>query len=182
MGSGLTGDDLDRIKDEAHERGGAPTIWALVAEVRRLQTMLADCYRATGQDPDGNEDWRLAEHAVAEVVSAMKFADEELNEVTRELFERDAEVDRLRDGIRSLHVPRDEEVERFHAEGSWPGELPGDCPDADEDYDILGCPGHIETVRVCRECGHDDYGDSVLFRSWPCPTVALLDDQEDTDG
>lgn len=35
--------------------------------VERLEKALADCYRATGADPDGNEDWRLAEHALAEV-------------------------------------------------------------------------------------------------------------------
>lgn len=28
---------------------------------------LATCYRLTGADPDGNEDWRLAQEAVAEV-------------------------------------------------------------------------------------------------------------------
>lgn len=29
--------------------------------------MLAECYRLTGADPDGNEDWRLAEQAVDKV-------------------------------------------------------------------------------------------------------------------
>lgn len=37
------------------------------AEIARLLGLLADCYRATGADPDGNEDWRLAEDAVTEV-------------------------------------------------------------------------------------------------------------------
>ena len=39
----------------------------LSAEIRRLQGLLADCYRATGADPDGNEDWRLADRALDEV-------------------------------------------------------------------------------------------------------------------
>lgn len=30
-----------------------------------LQAALAECYRLTGADPDGNEDWRLAPNAVA---------------------------------------------------------------------------------------------------------------------
>lgn len=89
-----------------------------------------------------------------------------------------AEVDRLRDGIRALHVPRGEEVERFHGLDPEDGDLDGDCPDADG----YGCPGHFETVSVCRECGHVDDGDRAYFRPWPCPTVALLDVQEDNDG
>lgn len=32
-----------------------------------LIAALAECYRLTGADPDGNEDWRLAEDAVKEV-------------------------------------------------------------------------------------------------------------------
>ncbi len=32
-----------------------------------LTAQLAECYRLTGADPDGDEDWRLAQHAVEEV-------------------------------------------------------------------------------------------------------------------
>lgn len=32
-----------------------------------LEAHLAKCYRLFGADPDGNEDWRLAPHAVEEV-------------------------------------------------------------------------------------------------------------------
>lgn len=39
----------------------------LLAELDRLRSDLAECYRLTGADPDGNEDWRLAPHAVSEV-------------------------------------------------------------------------------------------------------------------
>lgn len=45
----------------------ADAVAALCDEHERLEKTLADCYRATGADPDGNEDWRLAEHALAEV-------------------------------------------------------------------------------------------------------------------
>ena len=45
------------------------------AEIRRLQGVLADCYRATGADPDGNEDWRLADKALDRVRSLRKVYD-----------------------------------------------------------------------------------------------------------
>ena len=32
-----------------------------------LESALAECYRLSGADPDGDEDWRLACHAVDEV-------------------------------------------------------------------------------------------------------------------
>lgn len=83
-----------------------------------------------------------------------------------------AEVRALRAGIRALHVPRDEEVERYHGDFPEEGDLDGECPDPGA---LGGCAGHIETVQVCRECGHDNDGDSAFFRPWPCPTVALLD-------
>lgn len=36
-------------------------------KIARLEHDLAECYKLTGADPDGNEDWRLATHAVEEV-------------------------------------------------------------------------------------------------------------------
>jgi len=45
----------------------ATMIERLRQELRNLVNLLAECYRLTGADPDGNEDWRLAPHAVAEV-------------------------------------------------------------------------------------------------------------------
>lgn len=39
----------------------------LIMKVVHLEKQLAECYRLTGADPDGNEDWRLAEQAVSEV-------------------------------------------------------------------------------------------------------------------
>lgn len=35
--------------------------------IKFLEGQLAQCYKLTGADPDGNEDWRLAPHAVEEV-------------------------------------------------------------------------------------------------------------------
>lgn len=37
------------------------------AQIDILTRALAECYRLTGADPDGNEDWRLAPQAVREV-------------------------------------------------------------------------------------------------------------------
>lgn len=37
---------------------------------------LAECYRQSGADPDGNEDWRLAREAVEEVTQLRKNFDE----------------------------------------------------------------------------------------------------------
>ena len=46
------------------------------AEIERLQGMLAQCYRLSGADPDGDEDWRLAEEAVEEVTRMRREFDE----------------------------------------------------------------------------------------------------------
>jgi chromosome segregation ATPase len=50
-----------------------------VAEVERLQHDLAECYRLSGADPDGNEDWRLAKDAVAEVKRLREEYDDEVH-------------------------------------------------------------------------------------------------------
>lgn len=46
------------------------------ALVTKLQDDLAECYRLTGADPDGNENWRLAKDAVEEVRRFRKEFDE----------------------------------------------------------------------------------------------------------
>lgn len=33
-------------------------------KIARLEHDLAECYKISGADPDGNEDWRLAQRAV----------------------------------------------------------------------------------------------------------------------
>ena len=50
---------------------------ALVAEVERLHFLLAECYRATGADPDGNDDAMLARHALVKVKMLREEADSE---------------------------------------------------------------------------------------------------------
>jgi hypothetical protein len=45
----------------------AQQIAVLQAENERLTADLAECFRLSGADPDGNEDWRLAPRAVEEV-------------------------------------------------------------------------------------------------------------------
>lgn len=43
---------------------------------RALEAQLAECYRLSGADPDGNEDWRLAPQAVEEVRRLRQESDE----------------------------------------------------------------------------------------------------------
>jgi hypothetical protein len=54
--------------------------WLRLSEAERtvakLQGMLAECYRLTGADADGNEDWRLAQQAVDEVRRLRQESDE----------------------------------------------------------------------------------------------------------
>jgi DNA repair exonuclease SbcCD ATPase subunit len=54
-----------------HVAGNANTLNERLNEAERtvakLQGMLAECYRLTGADADGNEDWRLAQRAMDEV-------------------------------------------------------------------------------------------------------------------
>ena len=61
------------------------------AEVSRLTADLAACYRLSGADPDGNEDWRLAPYAV-----------EEVTRLREELDEADATVVRLEARVAEL--------------------------------------------------------------------------------
>jgi hypothetical protein len=44
----------------------------LIRAIREYQGKLADCYIWTGEDPDGNEQWRLADHAVEAVRNLRK--------------------------------------------------------------------------------------------------------------
>jgi hypothetical protein len=39
----------------------------LVGEIKWMRDALGECYQLTGADPDGNENWRLAPHAIDEV-------------------------------------------------------------------------------------------------------------------
>lgn len=78
----MSGINLDAMKRWSAERE------ELRAEVRRLQADLAECYRLSGADPDGNEDWRIAPYAVVEV-----------ERLRRESDEAEARVAQLEDGL-----------------------------------------------------------------------------------
>jgi hypothetical protein len=58
---------LNGTADEAFVLAARTDVPALVAEVRRLTADLAECYRLTGADPDGNDDAHLARKAVGAV-------------------------------------------------------------------------------------------------------------------
>lgn len=54
-------------------------------------SMLSECYKLTGADPDGNEDWRLAPRAV-----------EEVRRMRQEFDESESRVFRLEDEVVDL--------------------------------------------------------------------------------
>lgn len=58
---------------------------ALVDLLLAAQRDLAECYRLSGADPDGDEDWRLAELAVMEVRQMREEWDAERAQHEREL-------------------------------------------------------------------------------------------------
>src|ERR1700744_1064084 len=53
-----------------------PLCLQLQIELLAAQKDLAECYRLSGADPDGDEDWRLAAHAVNEVKRLRAESDE----------------------------------------------------------------------------------------------------------
>jgi hypothetical protein len=56
----------------------ADAIRDLLATLDAAVAELAACHNATGADPDGDEDWRLAHRALAEVQSMRKERDNQL--------------------------------------------------------------------------------------------------------
>ena len=50
-------------------------------EIADLKRQLAECFRLSGADPDGNEDWRLAPRAVEEVRRLRSDYDDALVEI-----------------------------------------------------------------------------------------------------
>lgn len=60
----LTSGQIETIKAMY---GDVHPVDQLVEYIESLHGQLAECYRLTGADPDGNEDWRLAPQAVVEV-------------------------------------------------------------------------------------------------------------------
>lgn len=60
-------DRLREIGDRLANGTWAQTCHDAADALTAAHAALAECYRLTGADPDGDEDWRLAPHAVAEV-------------------------------------------------------------------------------------------------------------------
>ena len=69
---------MAKMPDAAIEDVGAlfKALEASEAARERLTGMLAECFRLSGADPDGDEDWRLAESAVQEVATLRRQSDE----------------------------------------------------------------------------------------------------------
>jgi len=65
------------VSKEAHDLHDA---------LEQAQRSLAECYRLSGADPDGNEDWRLARDAVVEVQRLRREYDEAQVMAGREWF------------------------------------------------------------------------------------------------
>jgi hypothetical protein len=66
------------------------------ATIAALQAQLATCFKLSGADPDGNEDWRLAPHAVEEVTRLHNDCDElgdETGALREQLTRRTAELE-----------------------------------------------------------------------------------------
>jgi hypothetical protein len=66
------------------------------ATIAALQAQLATCFKLSGADPDGNEDWRLAPHAVEEVTRLRNDCDElgdETGALREQLTRRTAELE-----------------------------------------------------------------------------------------
>ena len=60
----MSGDEMPKIPaDFPH---------VLCDRVKQLEGWLAECYRLTGADPDGNEDWRLADSRAVEEVRELR--------------------------------------------------------------------------------------------------------------
>lgn len=64
---GLQAAQQRRVNNRFIAAANPDTVLRLLAMLREAQHSLAECYRLSGADPDGNEDWRLARHAVEEV-------------------------------------------------------------------------------------------------------------------
>ncbi len=86
----------------------------LIQEKMAAEGRLAECFRLTGGDPDGNEDWRLASDAVAEVRRLRKESDDNGDRADKAEKQRDAaeaERDRLltkqQDNLLTLTLQRD---------------------------------------------------------------------------
>lgn len=69
-------------------------------KIIRLERDLAECYRLSGADPDGNEDWRLAPRAVEAVRELRKDYDDHLDECDERLIYLEGVIEDL-----SVRIP-----------------------------------------------------------------------------
>lgn len=81
----------------------------LTAENEKLTAQLAQCYILSGADPDGDEDWRLATMAVAEV----KHLREEDDESCEENLKLHEENERLLAANKKLTITLDDIYKAF---------------------------------------------------------------------
>lgn len=84
---------------------------AMTERGEAAERQLAECYRLTGADPDGNEDWRLAGHAVSEV-KATRAENDALSDLVDKLTQ---ERDRLRAALEGLREKCQQELRGYEA-------------------------------------------------------------------
>jgi hypothetical protein len=101
------------------------------AEIARHVKMLADCFRMSGADPDGNEDWRIAPDALRAVTDLRRDYDEvidwkaraealviRLGEVTTELEKARKDAGRYR-FLRAAYADDDQPYIARHGLTDW---------------------------------------------------------------
>lgn len=108
---------------------------SLRAEVAQQQAQLAECYRLSGADPDGNEDWRLAPEAVEEVRQLRQDSDAEADRALA-LDKRVTRLERERDEARARGDYEQGRAEQLladlHEESAESARLRGACEEAKE--------------------------------------------------
>ena len=100
--------DRDALRDEVEEANAElerrqAKVMKLRAEVAERNAWLAECFRLSGADPDGNEDWRLAPSAVAEVRELR----DEYDQVCDELQRLRAVVEAARESVKKWPASRE---------------------------------------------------------------------------
>lgn len=107
---------LDELPDvqtayETIQREAWVWLRSLLARCREAEDRLGECYRLTGADPDGDESWRLAPHAVEEV----RRLREEHDTAQRELSAERIEVAHLRAAFRTMERAANERETELNA-------------------------------------------------------------------
>ena len=132
----------------------------------QLIAWLGECYRLSGADPDGNEDWRLAPEAVQEVARLRAELDKEQSALSfvNDLVDHEPyAVGQLAERVRKAEA----ELERWQT-CSMCGEKmeqPGHCSQGESEM-VKGLHQEIDQVLDQRDrfCG-------VLREAWPLGTM-----------